>query len=190
MANPDNIASFHDPLDSLERIIARFQNHGVIIGGIAASLLGQPRFTEDLDALLLITLDQIPEFLKIALDEGIMPRITDAEAFARKNRVLLLRHESSHTNIDISIGFLPFEVEIVQRRVTREIDDSLSINLPTPEDLIIMKAVAHRPKDLLDIQGIVHRHPDLDRERIQKWVKQFADLLDKPEIWEDISGWL
>jgi hypothetical protein len=27
----------------------------------------------------------------------------------------------------------------------------LALRLPTPEDLIILKAVAHRPKDLLDI---------------------------------------
>lgn len=29
------------------------------------------------------------------------------------------------------------------------------ICLPTPEDLIILKAVAHRPKDLLDIRTLI-----------------------------------
>jgi hypothetical protein len=62
----------------------------------------------------------------------------------------------------------------------------LTLNLPTPEDLIIMKAVAHRPKDLLDIEGIVQSQPTLDKERIGFWVKQFADLLEKPELWDDI----
>ena len=32
------------------------------------------------------------------------------------------------------------------------------------EDLIIFKAVAHRPKDLLDIQALIESHSDLDRE--------------------------
>ena len=58
------------------------------------------------------------------------------------------------------------------------------------EDLIIMKAVAHRPKDLLDIQGIIQSNPGLDREHIRDWVTQFATLLEMPELWDDIESWL
>ncbi len=76
---------------------------------------------------------------------------------------------------------------MVARSIVHEIDTALKIRLPTPEDLIIMKAVAHRPKDLLDIQGIIQSHPHLDRERIQDWVTQFADLLEMPELWDDIA---
>jgi hypothetical protein len=181
---------FHDPLESLERLLAHFNHQGVVIGGIAVSLLGQPRFTQDLDVMVLLTIEEIPDFLAKARTEGIEPRIPQAEEFARQNRVLLLRHTASETNIDVSLGILPFEQEMVARSVVHEIDDTLRIHLPTPEDLIIMKAIAHRPKDLLDIQSIIHRHPDLDRERIRDWVTQFAGLLKRPELWEDIAAWL
>lgn len=181
---------FYDPLESLEKLLSQFDYQGVIIGGIAVSLLGQARFTEDLDAMILLSIEDIPHFLSIALKEGIEPRIEQADDFARHNRVLLLRHTASQTDIDISLGVLPFEQEMVARSQIHEIDDNLKIHLPTPEDLIIMKAIAHRPKDLLDIQGIIHNHPNLDRERIQDWVTQFADLLEKPELWEDIASWL
>ena len=30
----------------------------------------------------------------------------------------------------------------------------------------------------------------LDRDRIQNWVTQFATLLEMPELWDDIAGWL
>ena len=181
---------FHDPLESLERLLSQFDNQGVIIGGIAVSLLGQARFTEDLDAMVLLSIDEIPHFLEAAKSEGIEPRIAQADDFARRNRVLLLRHVASQTDIDISLGILPFEQEMVARSQVYEIDQALKIHLPTPEDLIIMKAIAHRPKDLLDIQGIIGNHPDLDRARIQDWVTQFAELLERPELWEDIAGWL
>ncbi|MCP4360209.1 MAG: hypothetical protein GY796_19550 [Chloroflexi bacterium] len=69
---------FHDPLEAWGRLLSRFEHKGVVIGGIAVSLLGQARFTEDLDA----------------------------------------------------------------------------------------------------------------RERVHDWVIQFADLLEMPELWEDIAGWL
>jgi predicted nucleotidyltransferase len=42
----------------------------------------------------------------------------------------------------------------------------IRLRLPTPEALIIMKAVAHRPKDLADIQAIATSHPTLDQKRI------------------------
>jgi hypothetical protein len=63
----------------------------------------------------------------------------------------------------------------------------LRLRLPTVEDLIILKAVAHRPKDLLDIRTLVEIHPDLDRGRIEHWVRQFADLLETPELWTDVA---
>ena len=54
---------------------------------------------------------------------------------------------------------------------------SLKLRLPTPEDMIILKAVAHRPKDLADIQAIAVSHPDFDKERIKFWVEQFDEAL-------------
>jgi hypothetical protein len=51
-----------------------------------------------------------------------------------------------------------------------------------------MKAIAHRPKDLIDIQSIIDAHPGLDIDRIQHWVKSFADVLEVPELWIDIEA--
>ena len=79
--------------------------------------------------------------------ENIFPRIHNTVGFAEKNRMLLLRHRPTETDVDISLGILPFEQEMVERASTKTFAD-LSIRLPTPEDLIIMKAIAHRPEDL------------------------------------------
>ena len=57
--------------------------------------------------------------------------------------------------------------------------------LPTPEDLIIMKMIAHRPQDMIDVQTILQTYPRLDRKRIQKWVKEFSDALENVDIWAD-----
>ena len=58
---------------------------------------------------------------------------------------------------------------------------------PAPEDLIILKAVAHRPKDMADIQAIADSHPGLDDGRIRFWVEQFGEALDTPDLWDMIS---
>ena len=90
------------------------------------------------------------------------------------------------TDIDLSLGILPFEVEMIERSTMLEVG-SIMLRLPTPEDLIILKAVAHRPKDLLDIQAISVCHLDMDRDRIRNWVEQFGEALDMPDLWEMIS---
>jgi hypothetical protein len=35
----------------------------------------------------------------------------------------------------------------------------------------------------------IEKHPNLDQARIQDWVTQFADLLETPELWDDIADW-
>ena len=178
-----------DPLDALQHLLERFENKGVIIGGVAASLLGQPRLTVDLDAVILISIDDLPKLIDAAMDVGMITRIIDAENFARKNRVLLLQHESSGINIDISLGILPFEAEMVERGQEFILGD-LRVRLPTPEDLIIMKAIAHRSKDLEDIKAVAASHPDLDKERIRFWVEQFAAALEMTNLWNEIEKFL
>jgi len=175
-----------EPITALQQLINQFDNQGVIIGGIAASLLGKPRLTADLDAVLIINIQDLPRLIATAAQQNIIPRIPDVENFAFKNRILLLRHQPSATNVDISLGILPFELEMVERSVIVEVS-SLKLRLPTPEDLIILKAVANRPKDLEDIQAIAASHPDLDQERVQCWVEQFGEALNLPNLWENIQ---
>jgi hypothetical protein len=57
---PSGITPLLEPLMALQRLLEHFDNQGVIIGGIAASLLGKPRFTADLDAVILLRVDDLP----------------------------------------------------------------------------------------------------------------------------------
>jgi hypothetical protein len=182
----ESLAPLLAPIQALQSLLSRFHERGVITGGIAASLLGTPRYTVDLDAVFLLSFEDIPGLLSEAAQLGIEPRISDAAGFARKSRVLLLRHTVSGTDINLSLGILPFEVEMVERSSMVDVG-AIKLRLPTPEDLIIMKAVTHRPKDISDIQAIAASHPNLDLERIRSWLEQFGDALDLPGLWEKIA---
>ena len=186
--NPSNgLASLAPALSAVHRLLARFGNQGMVIGGVAASLLGTPRLTADVDVVILLSVTDLPQLLAASAQCGLVPRLLDAEGFARKRRMLLLRHQGSGVNVDISLGILPFEVEAVERSTVHRVG-RLSVRLPTPEDLIIFKAVAHRPQDMLDIQSIIETHTDLDRERIRYWVQEFSRVLEMPELWDDVAG--
>ena len=187
MRLPKDLQKYHDPLVSLQNLISRFNHRGVVIGGLAVSVLGEARYTEDIDAMFLLSIQDIPKFLEAAKEEGIEPRIENAVEFARKARILLLRHIITNTNIDISLGIMPFEQEVIERSSIHQFDDALQVRLPTPEDLIIMKAIAHRPVDLGDIRTLAMKYTQLDLDRIKSWVKDFGEALETPELWSQIE---
>ncbi|MGB8983187.1 MAG: hypothetical protein WCC12_15030 [Anaerolineales bacterium] len=108
MSFPDDFAPMIKPLQALQRLLDQYGERGVIIGGIATGFLGKPRFTVDLDAIFLASIRDIPKILDLAEKEGIEARTQDVTEFAKRNRVLLLRHNESGINIDISLGILPF----------------------------------------------------------------------------------
>jgi hypothetical protein len=157
-----------------------------VIDGVAASILGRPRLTRDIDGLVLIDRAHWSEFSAKASRFGFVPRISDAVAFARESHVLLLRHQSSQIDVDITFGVLPFETYAIARKISKRIG-RLTIPLPTPEDLIVMKAVARRPRDLADIEGILAASGKLNRRLIRRWVGEFASAVGSPEMLSDLE---
>lgn len=174
------------PLPDLMRWWRALRVQGVVIGGLAVALLGRPRVTRDVDALVLLPEEQWPQFLKRGHDLGFVARHPDTLDFAKRNRVLLLRHDATEIEIDISLGNLPFELETVQRAQRKRVA-GVTVPLATAEDIIVMKAIAHRERDLLDIAGLLESHPKLDLKRIRYWVGALAALLEMPEIGEDLE---
>jgi hypothetical protein len=160
---------------------------GLIIGGIAVSLLGRPRFTRDVDVLVLLGEDRWEKSLNAAAKLGFVSRIKNPIAFARVSRVFLLSHKPSGVAVDVSLAGLPFEEESITRVRWTKVG-GLSLPLPTPEDLIIMKAVAHRPQDIADIAALLVAEPKLNLRRIRKWLKEFSAALDMPEILNDFEN--
>ena len=97
-----------------------------------------------------------------------------------------MQHVPTEINIDISLGILPFKEEMVNRGLLLS-TGTLSLRLPTPEDLFIMKAIAHRPKDLEDIRTIIDKNSGLDIDLFRQRVLPFADILETQTLWADIA---
>jgi hypothetical protein len=170
-------------LSDLMQWIAAERLEATVIGGIAAGLQGQPRLTKDVDAVILEA--DADALLASGKRHGFEPRIENALEFSRRTRVLLMRHRSG-VDVDLSLGGLPFEKEVIER--AQMIDaGGLQISVATPEDLIIMKALARRPQDIADIAGIIEVQPHLDLERIRRWLRDFSAILDMPEILDDLE---
>ena len=151
-----------------------------IIGGVAASLLGKPRLTRDIDAVVLDA--EVESLIEIGAPYGFLPRIADAVDFARNTRMLLLRFTEGGIDIDLSLGALPFEYEVIDRSSMIDVGPGVSIRVASPEDIIVMKAIAGRGRDVMDIENIIQANPGLDVDRIRRWVREFSAVLEMPEI--------
>jgi hypothetical protein len=179
-------------LDAARALVTALADMGItptFIGGVAASLLAKPRSTEDLDALIVFDTADVDRLLETLARHGFHPRFDKMAEFAKTARLVTVRHERTGSVVDIALGCLPFESE-VQERSTQADLAGIEIRLPTPEDLIIMKAVANRPKDQEDIRNIARAYPNLERSRVQHWVEQYAELLENPELWSEIEALL
>jgi hypothetical protein len=174
------------PLADLVQWWQSQHTRGLVIGGLAVALLGRPRVTRDVDALVLLEEEHWPAFLEAGRRFSFTSRLADALAFAREARVLLVRHQPTGIDVDIALGRLPFEEEAVTRATAVQVA-GVSVPLPTPEDLVIMKAVAHRERDLIDIEGLLAAHPKLDVRRVRRWVRSFSDALEAPELYDDLQ---
>ena len=183
----------HDPRTPLVRALGAVSEWldagaapGAIIGGVAASILGRPRLTEDIDVLVLLERAQWSPFLAAGREFGFVPRIDDALDFAVTSRVLLVSHQPSGTPIDIVLGALPLEDEIVRGARNVEIA-GVAIPLPTPESIVVMKAIARRARDIADIEGILDVHDRLDLDWIRTRLAEFDQALGRTELVDEFD---
>jgi predicted nucleotidyltransferase len=189
MTDPAALRTLAGALADLTRWMSDEAIPGVVIGGVAASLLGRPRLTRDVDALVLGDAIGWERILESMRRYNIAPRIDDPLEFAHRTRVLLLRHIPSSVDVDISLGALPFEQEVVERASSLEVG-AIRVRLPSVEDLVIMKALARRPRDWSDIEGLLDVNPELELDRVRTWLREFASVLEMPEIQEDFERML
>lgn len=169
----------------LVQALAEMQIVPTFIGGVAVSLIAQPRHTDDLDALIVFDTAGADALLSTLAKHGFSPRFSEMDDLARRARMITMRHENSGTTVDIALGCMPFEAELQERSVRCDLA-GMSIQIPTPEDLVIMKSVAGRAKDFEDIRNIARTYPDIDRRRLREWIDQYGQLLEKPDLWSEI----
>lgn len=151
------------------------------IGGLAVVRWGEPRETVDVDLTLLTGFGGEDRFIT-ALVSRFEARIPAAEAFARDNRVLLLRTDSG-VGLDIALGGLPFEAAAVERSSLFTFPLDVPLRTCSAEDLIVLKAFADRPKDWIDVDGIIIRQSGrIDWTYVRTQLAPLAELKDAPEI--------
>lgn len=165
-----------DLIETLRELVALFERLEApyaVMGGLAVRVYGIPRPTHDIDFTLAVARAQLPDLyaalrgLGYAIPEphesGWVDRVAGMPVV--KARLYL---ESQGIDIDLFLAESPFQEELLARRRREQIDD-VEVSLISPEDLILLKLVSHRPRDMADIGDILFVQGELDESHLRRW---------------------
>jgi Nucleotidyl transferase of unknown function (DUF2204) len=144
-------------------LLSEFNRHNVeyvIVGGVAVSAHGIPRYTKDLD-LLIRASKKNSELVHRALAAfGAPIHDTDPAELRDGTTVLQLGAEPNRIDILQAISGVDFD-QVWQNRVLAKIDSSVTAPLISKEDLIQNKLKAGRPRDLADVAELRSIQPKI-----------------------------
>ena len=173
--------------DLLRHVCTVLENLGLpylITGSQATIAFGEPRFTNDIDIVVSLGLDQLDAFIKsFPADEFYLSREAAQDAIARSSMFNII-HPTSGLKIDVIIsGSSDFERSRFERgRKVRVAPDFTAI-FASPEDVILKKLhfykIGGSDKHLRDIAGVLKvSGAMIDQEYIELYAVQFgvADL--------------
>lgn len=160
-------------LAALTRAQLRLESAGIasaVIGGLAVSVWGNPRLTQDVDFKVLLARDEARLLLEVFFPMGAPAEV---EAFLQRNGILFVKSD------DCLLSDTEFDRAAVQRRVKVDVAAGVSAYVCTAEDLIIYKLISTRGRDLDDARSVIGKQRgSLDRDYILGWLRQFEAALD------------
>lgn len=123
-------------VQAVARALAALPVPGMLIGGIAVIARGVPRLTRDVDATIVGGTVGLADLIERFREHQIVPRIDDAAEFAEAHQVLLLRHGPSGVDVDLWIGWLPFELDAMAAAQPLDVA-GVRVAVARAEDLIV-----------------------------------------------------
>jgi hypothetical protein len=148
-------------IHELEDVFDRLQVTRSYGGTIAYNFYAPPRFTQDIDVLLLVPAVTIPslaeEFSTIGLRAELeRPGPLSVEPILQqlRNKPYLCVLYCSAIRTELFTPWHPFHHLVLERSPIRELGGR-KIRIHAPEDLIVFKKIFDRPKDIMDIKAIL-----------------------------------
>jgi len=150
----------------------------MIIGGQAVLLYGEPRLTRDIDITLGTDTSQADRILSNLGKVDLRPLPEKADDFIDQTFVLPTEERDTGIRVDFIFSQTEYERQAIRRSEKINIKGQ-AVSFASIEDLLIHKIFAGRPRDLEDVRNILSLKPDIDKDYIYKWLKEFSRVLDK-----------
>ncbi len=149
-----------------------------VMGGMAVRVHGIPRPTFDLDFTITISRQALPHFYDRISAAGYV--ISDLYSTGWVDQVagLLLIKVTFYVagngvDLDLFLAESPFQLSLMSRRQQHLIDGRQTW-IVSPEDLVLLKLIAHRPRDFVDVADVLFAQGKLDETYLHRWAKELG----------------
>ena len=180
----DQIELLRFTIDVLERLSIQY----AIVGSFASGVYGEPRQTHDIDIVVELKVDDVPQLCAAFSSDAFYVSEAAARAAVEHKRPFNIIHPGSGNKIDFMvIGTDEWSRQQIARSKRTTIAASQHCVVAAPEDVIIGKLVYFHEggseKHLRDITGMLRLSGELiDRD----YVSQFAEKLGVTEEWNAV----
>lgn len=159
-------------------VMAERQDRWYLFGAQAANIWGTERLSTDVDVTVQIDVAEADEFIRLMQQHGFALTRDDAQP----SRLIKFVHRNTQVPLDVVIGGPGLDEQFLDRAITVDVGGA-SVPVVTPEDLIVMKALAGRAKDVEDLRAVVDRHrATLDVARIRSLLSLLEQALTRSDM--------
>ena len=180
-----------EPSDLLVRLALEFDRVGIeyfVTGSMATIYFGEPRLTNDVDVVVRLEIDSLPDFSAMFPMDEFYCSTPMIESAVRARRQFNIIHPASGLKADVIVSD---ESEFDQSRFTRrsqiEVEQGKHVWFASPEDVILKKLFYYKEggseKHIRDILGVLKlQGGSIDLNYLHHW----AAKLDLPALWQDV----
>ncbi len=168
----------------LERLGLRY----LVTGSIATTYYGEPRFTNDIDIVVDLSADDVPEFCgAFPAADFYLDEESVLGAIANRGQFNII-HPAAGLKIDVMIPARDaFNASRFARAQRLKPESDYVASFASPEDVIIKKleffAAGGSDKHLRDITGVLKiSGDDIDRDYVREW----AERIGVESVWRQV----
>lgn len=145
--------SMLEALARLGRLASGWPGGACLIGGVAISARVHPRFTRDLDLLIVVGAEEVGALVELARVTGYDVAHLDRELADAGLLHLPGPAAKAGPAVDLIVADSDWLEDVVRRAIPLDLGP-VTLPVATLEDLLLLKLEAHRPQDIDDILAI------------------------------------
>jgi hypothetical protein len=169
-------------VDALAESFAARKVRHALIGGLAISMRGRPRLTQDIDFLVDVSQIALPGLLDDLVDRGFsLEPLVVIKEYVREN---ITAFKFGPVRVDWLKPVLPLYTRALGDASPLDWSEGHPIRVATAEGLILTKMVAFRPQDQMDIETLLIANRDtIDVSLIREEWSPFAAMETERTAW-------
>lgn len=170
---------------AVELLIDRFAELSIryaLVGGLATTLRGRPRLTQDADFVLDIPQITLPKLLDGLVESGFsLDRTTVIREYVQQG---ITAFYFGSVRIDWLKPVLPLYARALADATALTWNPSHQVRVATAEGLVLTKLLAFRPQDQGDIKTLlIANKDDINLDLIRREWSAVADASDPRTVW-------